>query len=292
MSTGLREIRRRIGSTRQIRQVTGALQRVSSARLNQDRRIMETSRRYTEKLVDILGGVIALAPDPDHPLLRPRPEAGAVAVLVFGSEKGLCGGFNGSIIEALGRFRGERPNRHLRLFIVGKAVARRAQRAGYAIEQRFTQPARGRRAEALDALTSLAVRLFETGGISETWLAYVKFVSVLRQEPVIDRILPVPRHSARAAVWRAALCEPAPEAILGHLLPELLRQSVDHAFLSSMAAENAARQEAMGRASENARELLGELTIAHSRLRQEDITTQMLEIACGDPGRTPRSTPA
>ena len=108
MSIELRDVKRRIGSTGRIRQVTSAMQKVSSARLVHDRRAMENSRRYTERLVQLLRALCFAVPDVDHPFLGRRHAGGGTLVLVFGSDRGLCGGHNRSLMEAFHRFRGER----------------------------------------------------------------------------------------------------------------------------------------------------------------------------------------
>jgi F-type H+-transporting ATPase subunit gamma len=281
----LQRVKKRIATTGQIRQVTSAMQRVASARLLNDRSAMDASRRYTERLRALMADLFDAAPWTEHPLLLPGRPDRPVVLVVFGAERGLCGGFNTNLANRMAAFAAEAAPRPVRIVAVGKVAARRARRAGLEIVEALPQPPRRRHAETIDRVTDRVTSLFLDGRASEVHVLYSRFVSGLVQQPVTERVLPAAFGDGRRGGLRAAIFEPDAEGILNRLIPEFVRQLMDHGFLHSVASENAARQVAMSRATENAAQMLGNLMGDYRRLRQESITTEMLEIMGGRTGR-------
>jgi F-type H+-transporting ATPase subunit gamma len=296
MPTELREIKQRIGSTRQIRRVTSTLQRVAAARLARDRRAIGSAEAYLERLRTILGTVMAAAPQARHPLMAAR-EGGAACLAVFGAERGLCGGFTTGLMDEIARFAAasRRAGRTMRLVAMGKVVDRRARRAEYAMARFFPQarvsyvtPDAGAGgpalpgAEDVGAMTAFVTKAFLDGTFNEVHVLYARFLSALSQKPVVERLLPAVPPARPSPRFRAALLEPRAERILDRILPEYVAQRLYAAFLNSLGSENAARQIAMSRATENAGELLEELVIGFRRLRQDTITAEMLELFGGE----------
>jgi len=281
VSVELQRVKRRIGTTRQIQKVTGAMQRVASARLVNDRRNMEASGRYTLRLRQLMEELFCEVPDLDHPLLRPGGGAGPVALIVFGAERGLCGGFNAALMTAVSSFVAAQSGRRVELLAVGKIVARRGRRQGFTVAEAFPQPGRNEEAPLIDRLTELVTGAFTRGDVHEVHVLYARFVSGLTQEPVTERVLPVPLDRGAEAQVSAAIFEPDAASLLRRLIRAFVRQIVDHAYLNSVACENAARQVAMNRATENAGEMLRSLMGSYRRLRQETITSEMLDIIGG-----------
>ena len=277
----LQRVKRRIQSTRQIRKVTTAMQQVASARLVGDRRVLASSRRYTERLTQVLRDVAGEVTDPRHPLLAARNRTGTVGLIVFGSARGLCGGFNSTLLDHLAQTARTLKPAATPLFVVGKVTHRRCRRAGYPIARFLAQPRRPVRGPALDDLTGDNCRRFVAGELDAVHMVFLRFFTPLRQDPTATQLLPAPFSLTDRDGPSVAAFEPAPERILNRLLPEFVRQSIDDAFLNSMASENAARQTAMSRASDNARDMLRDLTASYRRLRQESITTEMLELVGG-----------
>jgi F-type H+-transporting ATPase subunit gamma len=282
MSLRLKEVRQRILTTRQIAKVTGALQKVAAARLGRDRRAAESSAVYAAGLAQALADLLAADPEAahGHPLLAPRA-GGQVGLAIFGSDRGLCGGFNATLMEAAERFVAERGAESVRVYPVGKVVQRRVRRLGWTVERAFGQAEPGGAAAVAGPIAAQAVAAFRGGRFGEAWLAYQRFVSPANQVPTLARLLPaaLPRGVRPSPGAAAATCEPAPRALLDLLLPEWVGHAAHDAFLHSAASENAARQTAMARATENAQDVLGKLMVAYSRLRQESITTEMIELA-------------
>jgi len=171
--------------------------------------------------------------------------------------------------------------------VVGKVLARRLRRVGRRLHRFFPQPGRQPAAgggDGLPALVGAVTDGFLAGTFREVHLLYFRFVTRLRQTAAIERLLPVPWPPAAPPAGRWYAFEPLPETILARVLPEFVGRSVEAALLHSVASEDAARQTAMSRASENANGIIRGLMVAYRRLRQESITTEMIEIAGGGGG--------
>lgn len=282
MSTALREIQHRIGTARKIHKVTRALQRVSAARLGRDRLTIAASQLYTKRMIQALWRVREAAPGAEHPFLKVRKPVRRAAVAVFGADRGLCGGFNSELLMELQTLSVEHPSTELDLILVGNVLVRRIHRLGMKPVVSYPQPRSAERGDVVRDISERIMSGFSSGRVDAVYLIYSWFRAGLRHESVVEQVLPAPFTTTNNR--RPAEFEPTPQAVLDQLLPGFVRASVDHAFLNSVGAENAARQSAMSRAARNAEEMTSELMVRYSRLRQENITTEMLELAAG--GRT------
>jgi len=299
MSVELREVKRRIGGVRQIHKATSAMEKIASARLGRDKTAVMNSRRYTGTLTRTLFEIHNASPESTHSLMSPS-KGKKTCVILFGSDRGLCGGFNTALMDKMGQFREQNTGRNISVIVMGKVVNRRSTHQGYSIEQFFLQPVRRLMEEAdgtkplftampdeISRIASMVTESFLNATYGEVYLIYSRFVSGVRQEPVIDKLLPVqtaaPASSEhdKPSGLKMAIFEPGPGMILDRLLPEYVRRRIYDAFLNSVASETGARQTAMLRASDNADEMISDLLLTYSRLRQEDITTQMIELASG-----------
>ena len=278
--TRLRDLKRRIASTQQIHQVTSALQRVAAARLSRDRRAILNAQRYTRKIIQLTWRVCALVSDGAHPLMVRRTPVKRLALLVFGADRGLCGSFNTDLMAELSRFVTRHASTDVRLIVMGTVVERRACRRGLTVDRVYPQPASGERVAVIEEITNSVIRDFLDGTYDEVHVLYSRFAPALQQVPLVEQLLPTLFGSRDTALDHVEF-EPSPDDVLSKLLPEFVHQSIDHAFLNSIGAENAARQTAMSRAARNAGDMIGELTRQHSHMRQESITTEMLELAGG-----------
>jgi F-type H+-transporting ATPase subunit gamma len=274
MSNALREIKRRMAATRQIRDVTTALQRVATARLQRERRAIATSQYYLRALSDALAAGLAAEARMDHPLLRPPPRPAPPLIAVFGSERGLCGGFNLALLALATRLASETTD--ARVIVFGSAAARRLRRFPLRADPPRPHPPDALRAAVLRAFADEAAAEFLGGRRGSVHLVYARFESALVYRAVAEVLLPATPPAGRAPA-RTARFDPSARAVVDELVPEYVRAAVVHAFLNTLGSENAARQAAMGRASGNARDLLDELGKRFSRVRQETITAEMLE---------------
>jgi len=296
VTTELKELKQRIASTRQIERVTSTLQRVAAARMARDRHAITNARAYLEGFRLILRSVAAVSSEPRHPLQRAHARGGKlICLVVFGAERGLCGGFTAGLIEEMEKFACSRKiaPECLEVVVMGKMTARGARRAGFRVARSLPQaPVAYATAEPEEAskaglkevlaLSALVTSAFLNGVYKAVFLLFSFFQSALRQQPTIMQLLPVEPLPDPLPGCRLALLEPSADAILDRVLPEYVEMCMYHGFLNSLGSENAARQLAMNRATENARNLLNQLVIAYRRLRQDTITNEILELFRGE----------
>ena len=283
MSTELKDVRHRIAGTKQIRKVTSALQMIASARLQQYRRDIGRSNAYRDTLRSLMAQAVPAAGDLEHPLLR-TPENGTPILIAFGTDRGLCGGFNADLLRAIQTFGRSHPN--MQLIIIGSLMSRRAQKLGYPIIQSVARPRREETEETVDRLVKTLRDAFMSETANEVHILYHDFRSPLEQVITVEQILPLASlptaQPERDGDLGWAPFEPSASAVLDWLIPEWLHRSVFNACLNSLGSEAASRQMAMTRATDNAKTIIEEQSMLYRRLRQESITTEMLELSGGN----------
>lgn len=269
-----------------MRQVTGALQKVATARMANIRRHMDNADRYVDRLHDLLDDVYRSADHVSHPLCHP-PTGHRCRLVVFSSDRGLCGAFNSRMMTTLTDFANHYGPENVSLVVVGKILARRSKHHGLRVLRTLPQPSfRGGAVEAaLRELLQDCQEAFEHGDVDEVRILSTRFVTVLEQIPQVERLLPVPLGQDAATnvaptddVGVTAF-EPDPALILSRLLEEYLYHNLLDAYLNSLSSENACRQASMSRATDNASDLLAEQMQSYRRRRQENITEEMIELA-------------
>jgi len=279
MATALSDIKRRIGTTAQIRKVTSTLQKVAGAKLVQEQRRIANADEYTGRLLDLLHLAERGLPSGalSHPLMQPRAGGNAIALLVFGADRGLCGTFNAVLMTAVSTFVEQHRDATVHLLMSGKVPYKRAVRQQFAPLEWVEQ---------IDGLADRMMAAFGSGMYRDVHLLYWDLITRGRQAITVRQLLPVTAldHTSSAAAPAALVSppiEPSPQALIDSLLPEYVRRAIHDAFHKSAASEHAQRQLAMSRAADNAGEMLAGLRKRYSRLRQENITTEMLEIVAG-----------
>jgi F-type H+-transporting ATPase subunit gamma len=275
------DIRRRIRSVRSTQQITKAMKMVSAAKLRRSQEAMFAARPYARKMLEVLNSLASRA-DPDaHPLLQQRGDDKRLLVVIT-ADKGLCGAFNANIIRTATRFLAERSGPAAELSLVGRkgrdffrrrAVKVRHERVGAFQALRYST-AREIATELIEAYTS--------GEADQVFLVYNEFKSVIQQQIVVDRLLPIERHALRPHEPALDyLYEPDPGRIFAELLPKHVEVQVWRALLESQAAEHGARMSAMDSATNNASEMIERLTLYMNKVRQAAITKEIIEVVSG-----------
>ena len=288
----IREIRRRIRSVKNISQVTRAMQMVAASRMRRAQEQVLATRPYAAKAGEMLTHLAAQrgVDESLHPLLQHRDEIQRAGMVLITGDKGLCGSYNHNMIQKAWHFISESPY-PVELITVGK----RGRDAMWRLEQKIVAefsnlpPQPGLLDIAPIART--AVQGFISGQFDVVYLAYTSFVNTLTQRPQIWPLLPLrplPGDTASLARYEQAdaavgeyIYEPDPETILSTVLPRFTELQIYQAVLESLASEHSARMVAMRNATENANDLLADLTLTYNRARQEAITKEMLDIAGG-----------
>ena len=279
----LRDIRNRIQSVKNTRQITRAMKLVAGAKLKRATDAAIAARPYQKALSETIARVATAAGDVEHPLLMQPANKKDVLVVVLTSDRGLCGSFNSTLLrrteDAIKEL--QRTGKSVRLVTFGKKAGAYFTKRGYTIQARFIDLRPARYKELADTLTALLVEELQKNSFSEAILAFNEFKSVMTQIPKFEVVLPMKLSAGEGAVVGNYIFEPSGQEILAELLPKALRTRLFQAFLETEAGEQGARMSAMDSATRNASELIDGLTLQYNRARQAAITKELIEIVSG-----------
>lgn len=278
----LRDIRRRIGSVRNTQQITNAMKMVSTAKLNRAQNAVRAAQPYAEQMRRMVTSLAWGLTGEDHPLLA-HNASGKSAVVLYTSDRGLCGAFNANLNKRLLRElmgSGNLPEPELTIF--GRQGNEFFRRRGYEIHRAILHALEVEKAAYIrEVIADLHTR-FVAGELRQVFLAYNHFNSAINQEPRILQLLPIePPDSGGERDRRETLFEPSRAAVLDVLLPNYLENQCFLAHLNTEAGEHGARMVAMDGATNNAREMIKRLTLQMNKARQAAITKELIEIVNG-----------
>jgi F-type H+-transporting ATPase subunit gamma len=287
MGAKLRVVRRRIRSVQSTQKVTRAMELIASSRIVKAQQRVEASRPYAMQLTAAMEDVARQTGSTAHPLLEERDPQRTVGVLALTSDRGLAGAFNANILKIAEQLLADVRRRGLEpvLYVVGKKgigyfrfreVPMRRQWQGFSEVPPYVEAERIGRAIIED---------FAAQELDELHCAYTDFRSAFTLRATSQRFLPIAPHEVTGtgieAVPAEYLFEPEPQEILDHLLPQYVITRIYAALLESAASENASRRRAMKAATDNADDLIKVLTRQANRARQDEITTEIMEIVGG-----------
>lgn len=281
MAKGLREIKRRLKSVRNMRQITKAMEMVAAANLRRAQVRAESARPYAEKMREVIATIAAGAKEEvQHPMLQSRPIK-RTGYLIITSDRGLAGGYNANLlreaIEVIHQ-RHKSPDEYA-ILVIGRKGRDFLRRRGIEIDGEITGLPDSPRFSDIKSIAARAVQKFADGEIDELYIWYNKFITALTQRPTESRLLPladVGEHSEISYEY-----EPSPEAVLEVLLPKYAETLIFAALLEAKASEFGARMNAMGNATRNANDMINTLTLEYNRARQAAITQEITEIVAG-----------
>jgi F-type H+-transporting ATPase subunit gamma len=292
MSAQLRILRRRVRTIQSTKKITRAMELIATSRIAKAQARVAASRPYAAEITVVLSE-LASAATLDHPMLVERENASRAAILVVTSDRGLCGGYNANVIKAaeelaaLLREQGKQPV----LYVIGRKglnFYRFRQRPVEASWSGFSE--QPRYVNAVEA-GNVLVEAFLAGGqdadnpgVDELHVVYTEFRSMLTQTPVAKRIAPLEieySEEEQPAAQAMYEFEPDAETLLAHLLPKYINTRLFSALLEAAASESAARRRAMKAATDNANELIRDLTREMNQARQAQITQEISEIVGG-----------
>ncbi|MGH2357061.1 MAG: ATP synthase F1 subunit gamma [Candidatus Limnocylindria bacterium] len=293
----LKEIRGRIGSIRNISQITRAMEMVAASRMKRAQDAILAARPYSDELREALTRVVAAVGEEVDPLLARRPVR-RLGLIMVTTDRGLAGSLNANAVRAVLRWVGERGaagsssgngdgdgRMELAAITVGRKGRDALRRTGIPIAAHFAQLGDRPTFADVTPIARLVTEDYLAGTYDEIAVAYSTFVTTLTQRPEISVILPVQRPEElgddEAARTDEYLFEPSPEAVLSRLLPHYVAIDLYRAVLENNASEQSARMIAMRNATDNANELIEDLTLVLNKTRQSTITREMIEIASG-----------
>jgi len=283
-----REMRLRIRSVKNISQVTRALEAVSASKVRKAMAAVAATRPYAAKAWQVLTHI---AGQPGratlHPLLPRRPEVQQALVLVISGDRGLAGAYNANVVR-LAVQHSDRYTVPVNFIAVGRKGRDMLIRRRKQVLAEFSNLPAAPSFQDVSAIGRLVVDDFLKDKADEVWLVYTDFISMARQEPVIRKLLPleIDTHERVAAFEHHGLTaaytyEPAEQEILDQIIPRFTALQVYQAILSSLASEHAARMVSMRNATDNALELVDQLQLDYNKIRQQTITSDLLDIAGG-----------
>ncbi len=279
-----RDIRRRIGAVKNIKQITRAMQFVAASKLKRAQDATLAARPYSEKLDEVLADLASVLGGEDHPLLA-TPEGGKRLVVLITTDRPLSGPLNTNIVRFVSRDIIDKSD-DLALITVGRKGRDAMRRSGVPIEAHF--PTFGDRPTFADVLP--LARLVTDDFLARTYtrvdVVFSRFVSTLVQRPEKLTILPIePSEDTEGIPGNQFIFEPNASAVLERLLPRYVATRLYQAVLEAKASEESSRMVAMKNATENAEDLIEDLTISYNKVRQSNITREMIEIASGADAR-------
>ncbi len=283
----LRDIRNRISSIQNTQQITKAMKMVAAAKLRKAQDRIIQARPFTRKLQDVVSRLSSS--NPSNPLFEKRDEINKVLLIVVGSDRGLCGGFNNNLFKEVEKWVAEvyeqkRKTGELQLVTIGKKATAHFGKRDYEVSEKYPGFFDHLDYESTSEIMTAATEQFESGDYDEVYIAFNEFKSVISQIRRIDKVLPIDPETFSDDASQAVidyLYEPSSEAIVAQLLPLYLNMQLWRAVLESNAAEQGARMTAMDSATENAKELERDLKLKYNQARQSAITTEISEIVSG-----------
>ncbi|MFN2433060.1 MAG: ATP synthase F1 subunit gamma [Gemmatimonadota bacterium] len=303
----VQQLRRRIKSVRNTRQITKTMEMVSASKLKRAQDRVVAARPFAEMLQAVIGALDVDPGEIEHPLLRRAPEPRTAAVFLFTSNRGLAGAFNFNLVKRALALKAELEGQGLavRLHVAGRKGATALRYRGVVPENLWTDLSDRPSFEEADRVAPVVIQAFTSGEADEVWLVFSRFNSPVDTPPWVERILPVgaevggrageaARGEARPAGRGGAsqeergegvrpiyLLTPSPEEIFTQLLPLYIRNAVYHALTESAAGEHGARRTAMKNATDNASDLVDALNRTYNRARQAQITQELAELMGG-----------
>ena len=284
----LKEVKTRINSVQSTRKITSAMKMVASAKLHKAQGAIENMLPYQRKLNKILTNFLSADLPVESPFCVERPVK-RVAIVAFSSNSSLCGAFNANVLkmflQTVGEYR-ELGQDNILIYPVGKKIEEAVKKLGFFPQGSYQKLADKPSYDEAAALAKLLMELFLEKNIARVELIYHHIKSMGVQELLRERYLPidlsaVQNDEERGGVVNDYIIEPSAAQLIADLIPQVLSQKIFTAALDSNASEHAARTLAMQIATDNANELIQELTKQYNKTRQQAITNELLDIVGG-----------
>jgi F-type H+-transporting ATPase subunit gamma len=276
----IRLIRRRIRGVQSTAKITRAMEMIATSKMRRAQESGIAGRPYDQKIRQVIADLAAMPQTGEaHPLLR-RRMVKKIAIVHISPDRGLCGGLTANLNRKAGSFvLGQKTP--VTIVGVGRKGIDFMRRYNREMRAEFTHM--GDRPTLLDtlAISRVIIDDYTSGYVDEVYVAYTRFVSTMLQTPVIEKLLPIEPPVSSQPKTIDFDYEPTPEDVLGALLPRFVEMEIYHAILESIASEQSARMVAMRSATDNAADLVQDLTLMYNKARQEAITTELLDISGG-----------
>lgn len=276
-----RDIKRRIKSIQSTMQLTRAMKMVAAAKLRKAQERILAARPYAAKMLEILNSLATRSDPESHPLLAKREEKN-IELVILTADKGLCGSFNSNILRAAVEFLEKKSQKSYRLQVIGKKGRNHFKRRKYDIRKEYIDIFKEIKFSHADEIAQDLIQQFVSKELDAIYLIHNSFKSMGVQRVMIEPLLPIQRLDIPSGIVPERYqFEPSQQALFNELLPKHVTTQIYCALLDSSAAEHAARMTAMDAATKNASDLIDSLTLQMNRVRQNSITSELIEIVSG-----------
>ena len=304
-----RSIKRRIRSSKNIAQITKAMEMVSASKMKRAQQMALASRPYSEKMADIISQLSAKAQHHvDHFLLKdprlhwPEEKEFKVLIILLSTDKSLCGGLNTNLFRGLETWLKTLkedlqlpPKTKLSFITLGKKAKQHILKSNRFLIAEFPQFGDRPHFQDILPISRLVIEGFKKAELQMTFMAYMEFVSTISQKLTVKQLLPIETSQFQLKKDQPEppssqpeetppsfssdyIFEPAPDKIFNHLLPQYIELQLYHVLLESLASEHSARMVAMKNANENALDIVSQLTLEYNQVRQSKITNELLDV--------------
>ena len=276
--------RRRIRSVQSTAKITRAMEMIATAKMKKAQDMAIAGRPYSNKIMQVIADLSAQAAAGGavHPLLIDRPVK-RIGIVLITSDRGLCGGLNTNLNRLAGNFILEQkvPVSVITVGTKGRDFMRRSMRD---IRAEFVKLGDRPKMDDTMPISHIVIEDYTSGLYDRVYIAYSKFVNLMSQKPTLELVLPVEPAVLPKTVSPEYIFEPNAGFVLGELLPRFVEMQVYHAVLEAIASEQSARMMAMRNATDNAYDVIADLTLTMNKARQEMITKELLDIVAGVEG--------
>lgn len=282
---GGKEIRAKIKSVQNTQKITRAMEMVAASKMRRAQERMRKARPYADKIRTVAAHMSRAHAEYRHPALIEREQVKRVGVIVVTSDKGLCGGLNTNLLRLLVGKMKEWEGKGLGVDVcpLGNKGAGFMQRMGANISSQLVGLGDTPHMETLIGPVKVMMDAFVEGKIDRLYLAYNRFINTMKQEPVVEQLLPLTgeKITSNSADHWDYIYEPDPKTVIDALMQRYIESLVYGAVAENMASEQSARMVAMKAASDNAGSVIGELKLVYNKSRQAAITKELAEIVAG-----------
>jgi F-type H+-transporting ATPase subunit gamma len=281
---GSKEIRTKIKSVENTRKITKAMEMVAASKMRKAQDRMRASRPYAEKIRNVAAHLSFANPEYKHPYLIKRDVIKNIGLIVVSSDKGLCGGLNTNMLRlSVNQMKNwESEGKSISVSAIGNKGFSFMNRVGANVKSHITGLGDVPHLETLIGTIKVMLDMYEAGEIDQLYISYTKFINTMKQEPTMEQLLPLSgdQLGSPKGHWDY-IYEPEAKPVVDQLMTRYIESLVYNAVAENMASEQSSRMVAMKSASDNAKEVIGDLKLVYNKARQAAITKEISEIVGG-----------
>jgi F-type H+-transporting ATPase subunit gamma len=281
-----KEIRGKIKSVENTKKITKAMEMVAASKMRKAQDRMRAARPYSDKVRNIAANLSQANPEYTHPFMVQQDTAKTVGIIVVTTDKGLCGAMNTNVLRAVtGKIRElESQGKKVQAVAIGNKGLGFLNRIGVKVVSQAVQMGDTPHLEKLIGPVKVLLDAYQEGRLDAVYLCYTKFINTMKQEPMMEQLLPLSAERLQADKGNYAwdyIYEPDAQTVIDELLVRYVEALIYQSVAENMASEQSARMVAMKAASDNAGNLIGELKLVYNKTRQAAITKELSEIVAG-----------